>query len=940
MAFFSFFPSYLSQFWLNSNLRRKLAISFGVSTFLLSIIFSLVVSASLKNHLQREKIIFLQQIANELTNTFNRGLLERQQDIENMTVLRRFFNPSSDKKDRRLFLDKLQDSNKYYAWIGFANTKGIVEVATDNILEGENVSHRPWFIEGLKSTFIGDVHPAKLLAKKLPPLPNGEPLRFLDVAMPVYDEQGELKGVLAAHLSWNWIQDVQQSLMENIPDDQEIGILIIAKDGLVLFDYSHTWEGKIVTYPPQDSVSADLFNDDVYLISNQSSQKDFLVNDLGWRIIVRQPKSAVFKSIEILQKKILFGGLFLASIFSLIGWYFANSLTQPLLDLTSYAEKIRSGDRTLLKTINKHKYYQQKNEISLLYNSFEELITSLIEKEKELQKTNKELEEKVQLRTKDLIKAKEIAEKANQAKSIFLSSMSHELRTPLNAILGFSQLILEQDNLTKETKDNLQIILNSGEHLLSLINEVLEISKIEAGKIIVNNSPFNIYELLYSLKSMLLIKAKEKKLDLFFEIENNIPEIISTDERKLKQILLNLISNSLKFTEKGSITLQAKLNTENSIYFAVTDTGKGMKPEELDKLFTPFFQTESGIESKQGTGLGLNISRQFVRMMGGDLTVKSEFNQGTTFEFTINFTSDDSPYIIPATFSEEKIIGVSNNTPQYRILIVDDEDNNRLLLNKLLQPLGFSLQEAVNGKQAVKIWEDWQPHFIWMDIGMPVMDGFQATRLIREKEATMNSSHKTIIVALTAHAFMEEKDKILKVGCDEVVNKPFLKRVIFEQLKIFLQIDYIYHFPQLDSSDFSEISKSKTSNNHFKILVAEDNIVNQKLITSLLKKLEYDVTIAKNGEEVIECLNNEFYDLIFMDIEMPKMDGIKATEVIYQLFPPEKIPPIIAMSAHEDDNVISLCQSIGIKDYISKPIKQDYLKSILKKYLYLNRDVS
>lgn len=312
--------------------------------------------------------------------------------------------------------------------------------------------------------------------------------------------------------------------------------------------------------------------------------------------------------------------------------------------------------------------------------------------------------------------------------------MSHELRTPLNAILGFSQLILEEENITKDTKENLQIIINSGEHLLSLINEVLEISKIEAGKMVLNNSTFNFYELASSLKSMLLIKATEKNINLLLEIDNNIPEFMYADERKLKQILLNLISNSLKFTQAGSITVKAVLETENKIYFAITDTGRGMKPEELEKLFTPFFQTESGIESKQGTGLGLTISRQFVKMMGGELKVKSQFNQGTTFEFTINFQSDSLPFHQKEAFNLRKIIGVKANTANYRILIVDDEDNNRLLLTKLLQPLGFSLKEAVNGKEAVEIWQDWQPHLIWMDIGMPVMDGFQATRAIRKKK--------------------------------------------------------------------------------------------------------------------------------------------------------------------------------------------------------------
>ncbi|GAB4318164.1 MAG: hypothetical protein Kow0091_25670 [Geminocystis sp.] len=944
MTFPLYFPFSLTQFWNNSNLRKKLALSFGISTFLLSIIFSLVVSQSLKSHIQKEKIIFLQQISNELTNTFNRGLFERQHDIENMAILPQFRNPTNNNEDRRLFLEKLQNSYEYYAWIGFANTEGIVEVATGKLLEGEKVNERPWFIEGLKSIFIGDVHEAKLLARKLPPLPSGEPLRFLDVSIPVYSEQGSLTGVLGAHLSWNWIEDVEDSLVENIPNDQQIQILIIANDGLILFDSGNSWRGKTVTSPPEDAISTEFFNNNDYIISTQADKGNFLVNNLGWRIVVRQPKITAFKSIGILQQKILFWGLLLATIFSLIGWYFASYLTQPLLNLAYYADQIRRGDyeivkcdRTLFANTKKHKYYNNyfeiQNEILLLYNSFEELIFTLIKKEKDLKNINKQLEEKVKIRTKDLHKAKEIAEKANQAKSIFLSSMSHELRTPLNAILGFCQLILEEENITKDTKENLQIIINSGEHLLSLINEVLEISKIEAGKMVLNNSTFNFYELASSLKSMLLIKATEKNINLLLEIDNNIPKFICADERKLKQILLNLISNSLKFTQAGSITIKAVLETENKIYFAVTDTGRGMKPEELEKLFTPFFQTESGIESKQGTGLGLTISRQFVKMMGGELKVKSQFNQGTTFEFTINFQSDSLPFHQKEAFNLRKIIGVKANTANYRILIVDDEDNNRLLLTKLLQPLGFSLKEAVNGKEAVEIWQDWQPHLIWMDIGMPVMDGFQATRAIRKKESMTESSHQTIIIALTAHAFMEEKGEILAVGCEEVVNKPFIKEIIFEKLQQFLKLEYIYNFSSVITPSVTNVDKSDTSEIKRKILVAEDNLVNQKLVVNLLNKLNYTVKIAKDGEEVIEILKKEDYDLIFMDIEMPKINGIKATEIIYQEFSHRQIPPIIAMSAHEDENIISVCKSVGMKDYICKPIKQDNLKLILEKYI-------
>lgn len=380
---------------------------------------------------------------------------------------------------------------------------------------------------------------------------------------------------------------------------------------------------------------------------------------------------------------------------------------------------------------------------------------------------------------------------------------------------------------------------------------------------------------------MLQIKATEKNIELIFDVAEDLPRYIIAHEGKLRQVLLNLISNSLKFTNSGSIALTARLKGKNRLHFAVTDTGRGMKPEELQKLFTPFFQTQKAIESKQGTGLGLVISRQFVRMMGGDIHVTSEFNKGTAFEFTIQFTpAEFSPE--KAAYVKQKIIGLKPNIP-HRILIVDDEENNRLLLQKLLQPLGFSLEEATNGKEAVEKWKNWQPRLILMDIGMPELDGCQATRLIRQQD----TYHSTTIIAVTAHAFMEERETILAAGCDDIISKPFVKEILFEKLKKFLQLEYLYEesTPSIPPT-FQSLPPNPYPSSP--ILVAEDNKVNQKLILTLLTKLGVAAEIANNGKEVINPVTKNSYSLILMDIEMPEMDGITATKEIRRLLP---LPP-------------------------------------------------
>ncbi|MEG4858815.1 AAA family ATPase [Microcoleus sp. K1-B6] len=411
---------------------------------------------------------------------------------------------------------------------------------------------------------------------------------------------------------------------------------------------------------------------------------------------------------------------------------------------------------------------------------------------------NRNLAVKVGERTAELAIAKQKAEIANQAKSTFLANMSHELRTPLNAILGFSQLMTRSQSLPSEHLENVGIISRSGEHLLTLINNVLDLSKIEAGRTTLNETNFDLYRLLDDLEDMFQLKADDRGLQLLFDRSEQVPQYVRTDETKLRQILINLLNNSLKFTKEGGVSVRVGIVGKQSrvtnypqekltISFEVEDTGEGIAPDELDSLFEAFVQTKTGKESQEGTGLGLPISRSFVQLMGGEITVSSRVGKGTLFKFDICANPVEAAEIKTQTPSRQ-VIALEPNQPRYRILIVDDKWSNRQLLIRLLNPLGFELQEASNGQEAIEVWEKFEPHLIWMDMRMPVMDGYEATQQIK----STTKGQATAIIALTASSLEEERAVALSSGCDDFVRKPFREAEIFEMMHKHLGVRYIY----------------------------------------------------------------------------------------------------------------------------------------------------
>ncbi|MDM9582555.1 ATP-binding protein [Nostoc sp. GT001] len=598
----------------------------------------------------------------------------------------------------------------------------------------------------------------------------------------------------------------------------------------------------------------------------------------------------------------------------------------------------RCGKITRIEVLGKPIYNESGNVAFAIATFFD--ITQRKQTEKLLAEYNRTLEAQVKKRTEEfqqvieqlqttqeeLIESQKIAAQeqqaavreaarsaaANLAKSEFLANMSHELRTPLNAILGFTQVMSRDYSLSSEHQENLAIINRAGEHLLKLINDILEMSKIEAGKITLNSSSFDLIHLLKNLEEMLHLRAASKNLELLFEYAPDIPKYIETDENKLCQVLLNLLGNAIKFTDKGSVTLRVRvgvgeqggstsatlsdrgaggqgsrgageqgsrgaeeqeeqnLSYPSLLFFEVQDTGCGIAPQELDLLFEAFEQTEIGRKFQQGTGLGLAISRKYVQLMGGDISVSTTPGVGSTFAFDVQIALT-CPREIPINQIKSQIRALAPSEKVYRILVVDDSKESRILLVKILTSLGFEVNEATDGSEAIASWESWQPHLIFMDMRMPVMDGYEATRIIKAREighGTANTSRRfpklkqlvssgsqylgeeltdsgegevlkvvrkessaaettgviendtsgastlrsrptalappydfsrtmpdpsntnTIIIALTASAFEEERQKILSIGCDDFIRKPFKQEVLLEKLSKHLGLKY------------------------------------------------------------------------------------------------------------------------------------------------------
>ena len=518
------------------------------------------------------------------------------------------------------------------------------------------------------------------------------------------------------------------------------------------------------------------------------------------------------------------------------------------------------------------------------------------------------------------------AEDANAAKGDFLAHMSHEIRTPMNAIIGLSQL-MENTDLSSKQRDYVRKIISSAKHLLGLINDILDYSKIEAREMDLDNRPFDLNEILHNLSNLFSLKAEEKGLEFLFDVETTTPHQLVGDQLRLSQVIVNLTNNAMKFTEKGHIIFSIRSEELDSerlrLKLEVRDTGIGMTQAQMDKLFKPFSQADSSV-SRQfgGTGLGLTISKQLVEMMGGKISVTSEPGRGSSFCFDVVMNYDDQ---------HRNALTLAPELQGLKVLVVDDNEAARDIIRNMLESFRFTVYEATSGDEALRMIESRQiePQLIVLDYMMPGMNGLDTVKSLRKSGVALSIPE---IMMLSAFAKEDVKLDAKHLGVEKFLDKPVNPSYLFDTImEIFgLQSRRTGTFVKADKLvDVGCIQGAE-------IILAEDNEINQQVAYELLTHAGLTVTIANNGLEVLELLESSDehrYDLILMDVQMPVMDGRTATMKIRRMDNPYRDIPIVAMTAHAISTEIEKNLACGMDDQVNKPIEISNLFKALVKYI-------